>query len=282
MVGSENPFDVVGLTPEQRLRLAADPGTAPSLLQSLAQYYPPTRVVVAGNPAAYPALLQWLAGLGDPAVSAAVAARLHSPAPPPPPPVAGFTPTAAPVASGPGPVAPVALTDVDGPTLSAPGGQPVMVAPKAKRRRLLVWVGVVAAVVVVALVGVVVFRTVTVSHPATHVAATITVGKNPAGLAVARDGSVYVANYGDKTVSVIKGDRVTTTINVGTSPVGAAVASDGTLYVANYGDGTVSVIKGDLLTTTITVGKNPVGAAFGSDGTLYVANYGDGTVSVLR
>ena len=74
MVGSENTFDVAALTPEQRWRLAGDPGTAPGLLQSLAQYYPQTRVAVAGNPVTYPALLQWLGGLGDPAVSAAVAA----------------------------------------------------------------------------------------------------------------------------------------------------------------------------------------------------------------
>jgi hypothetical protein len=142
---SENTFDVAGLTPEQRWRLAGDPGTPPGLLQSLAQYYPQTRVAVAGNPVAYPALLQWLGGLGDPAVSAAVAARLHSPAPPPPPPppppIGGFTANAAPVGWGPGPIAPIAPTGPGGPagpTLGVPGGQPVMAASKAKRRRLLV------------------------------------------------------------------------------------------------------------------------------------------------
>jgi len=118
-----------------------------------------------------------------------------------------------------------------------------MAAPKAKRRRLLVW-GSVAAVVVVALVvGVVVFRTVTAPHSATHVAATISVGKTPDSLTVAPDGTVYVTNTDDGTVSVIKGDRVTTTINVGKSPVGAAVAPDGTVYVPNGGDGTVSVLR---------------------------------------
>ena len=41
-MGSENTFDVAGLTPEQRWRMAGDPGTPPGLLQSLAQYYPET------------------------------------------------------------------------------------------------------------------------------------------------------------------------------------------------------------------------------------------------
>ena len=182
-MGSENTFDVAALTPEQRWRLAGDPGTPPGLLQSLAQYYPQTRVAVAGNPVTYPALLQWLGGLGDPAVSAAVAARLYSPAPPPPP-IGGFTPNAAPVGWGPGPIAPTGPGGPAGPTLGVPGGQPVMAAPKAKRRRLLLWGGV-AAVVVALVVAVVVFRTVTASHSATHVAATINVGKNPTGASVA-------------------------------------------------------------------------------------------------
>jgi DNA-binding beta-propeller fold protein YncE len=44
-------------------------------------------------------------------------------------------------------------------------------------------------------------------------------------------------------VSVIKGDQVTTTINVGKIPFGVAVASDGTVYVTNSGDATVSVLR---------------------------------------
>jgi hypothetical protein len=132
-MGSENTFDVAaGLTPEQRWRLAGDPGTPPGLLQSLARYYPETRVAVAGNPVTSPALVQWLGGLGDPAVSAAVAARLHSAAPPPPPPIGGVTPTAAPVGWGPGPIAPTGPGGPAGPTLGVPGGQPVMAASKAK------------------------------------------------------------------------------------------------------------------------------------------------------
>ena len=237
MMESENTLDVAALTTEQRWRLAGDPGTPPGLLQWLAQYDPQTRVAVAGNPVTYPALLQWLGGLGDPAVSAAVAARLYSPAPPPPP-IGGFTPNAAPVGWGPGPIAPTGPGGPAGPTLGVPGGQPVMAAPKAKRRRLLVWGGV--AVVVVA---VVVFRTVTAPHSATHVGATISVGNGPVDAAVAPDGTVYVTNVDDGTVSVIKDELVTTTISVGKNPVGAAVAPDGSVYVTNAGDGTVSVLR---------------------------------------
>ena len=289
MEGSENTFDVASLPAEQRLRLAVDPGTAPGLLQSLAQYYPPTRVAVAGNPAAYPALLHWLSGLGDPAVSAAVTARLHSPAPPPPPPpMGGFTPNAAPVGSGPGPVAPTAPTaptgqgDPAGPTLGVPSGQPVMAAPKAKRRRLLAWGGVAGVVVVALVVGVVLFRTVTAPHSATHVAATITVGNNPWGMVVSPNGAVYVTNLGDGTVSVIKGDRVTTTISVGKAPGPMVVSPDGTVYVTNFDDGTVSVIKGDRVSTTIGVGRGPDSLAVSPAGTVYVTNSYDATVSVIK
>src|SRR5674476_186852 len=214
MVGSENTFDVAALTPEQRWRLAGDRGTPPGLLQWLARYYPETRVAVAGNPVTSTSLVQWLGGLGDPEVSAAVAARLYSPAPPPPP-IGGFTPNAAPVGWGPGPMAPTGPGGPAGPTLGVPGGQPVMAAPKAKRRRLLLWGGVAAVVVVALVVAVVVFRTVTAPHSATHVGATISVGNDPVDAAVAPDGTVYVANVGDGTVSIIKGDRVSTTISVG-------------------------------------------------------------------
>jgi hypothetical protein len=203
MVGSENTFDMAGLNPEQQWRLAGGPGTAPGLLQSLAQYSPQTRVAVADNPATYPALLHWLGGLGDPTVSAAVAARLNSPAPPPPPAISGGS-NAALLGSGPRPIAPLASTGPDEPTLGVPGGLPVMAAPKATRRRLLLWGGAAAVVVVALVVAAVVFRTVTAAHSAMHVAATVAIGKTPQLMAVSRAGSVYVANADDATVSVLR------------------------------------------------------------------------------
>jgi YVTN family beta-propeller protein len=89
---------------------------------------------------------------------------------------------------------------------------------------------------------------------------TIGVGSDPDGVAVdAATGSVYVANEGDDSVSVIDGatGTVTATVSVGSKPRGIAVdAMTDTLYVANSGDGTVSVIDGktDKVTATPTVG----------------------------
>ncbi|PYN80408.1 MAG: hypothetical protein DMD97_03510, partial [Candidatus Rokuibacteriota bacterium] len=55
----------------------------------------------------------------------------------------------------------------------------------------------------------------------------------------------YIANMGDRTVSVIDAatNTVIVTVSVGRQPYGVAVNPAGTrAYVANFGDGTVSVI----------------------------------------
>jgi len=57
-----------------------------------------------------------------------------------------------------------------------------------------------------------------------------------------------------------------------------------TIYVANYGSSTVSVINGrtSTVTATVTVGSDPQGVAASSKtNTGYMADHGDGTVSVL-
>jgi YVTN family beta-propeller protein len=89
-------------------------------------------------------------------------------------------------------------------------------------------------------------NTVSVVATATNmVTATIPVGNNPEGVAVAPDGShVYVVNDGDNSVSVIATatNMVTATIPVGFDPWGVAVTPDGSqVYVANAGNGTVSL-----------------------------------------
>ena len=64
------------MTPEQHTPwTAADPATPPAVLAEIAAQRPDLRPAVAANPSAYPGLLQWLAGLGDPAVDAALRAR---------------------------------------------------------------------------------------------------------------------------------------------------------------------------------------------------------------
>ena len=111
---------------------------------------------------------------------------------------------------------------------------------------------------------------------------TITLGNGPYG--VAFDGThIWVANYGDGTVSKIDAASgvVAATITVGNSPSG--VAFDGThIWVANYADDTVSKIAAGtgVVAATITVGDGPWGVAF--DGThIWLTNINDGTVSKI-
>ena len=146
--------------------------------------------------------------------------------------------------------------------------------------------------------------------------ATVTVGKAPAGVAVdqATD-TVYAANSGSGTVSVINGATCNGTVTSGcgqkprqvhvkTPPFSVAVdqATD-TVYVLNPGSpGTVSVINGSTCNAkvtsgcgqappTVTVGDIfPSRAPLGEEGlavdqatdTIYVVNTGDDTVSVIN
>lgn len=146
--------------------------------------------------------------------------------------------------------------------------------------------------------------------------ASVRVGNAPAGVAVdqATD-TVYAANSGSGTISVINGATCNATVTSGcgqepphvrvkTPPFSVAVnqATD-TVYVLNPGDpGTVSVINGatcnakvtsgcDQAPATVTVGDIfPPRAPLGEEGlavgqatdTIYVVNTGDDTVSVIN
>ena len=55
---------------------ASDPQTPGQVLADIAALRPDLRVAVASNPSTYPGLLEWLRGLGEPAVDAAIAARM--------------------------------------------------------------------------------------------------------------------------------------------------------------------------------------------------------------
>jgi YVTN family beta-propeller protein len=142
-------------------------------------------------------------------------------------------------------------------------------------------------------------------------APTAAVGANPAGIAVdqAAD-SIYVANSGGNTVSVINAAtcnaasragcaQPAASISVGSGPDGVAVDdTTGTTYVANSGGNTVSVINARTCNAiqhsgcgqsppTITVGGGPsVLAVDQVTGTVYVANAGSNgqgnTVSVIN
>lgn len=94
-------------------------------------------------------------------------------------------------------------------------------------------------------------------------AGTVPVGAGPHSVAVApEDGTVYVVNTFDSTVSVLQAstNAVIATIPVGSDPQGAAFdAATNTVYVASEGAGTVSVIDAtdNTVVATIPVGNNP-------------------------
>lgn len=120
------------------------------------------------------------------------------------------------------------------------------------------------------------------------VSATITVGKDPQGIAYDPEmGEMYVANSGSNTVSVISDstNTVVATIDVGIQPKNVAYdCGKNEMFVTNYGSGTVSVIscKTHEVVATIPVGIHPVGIAYDSaKSELFVANSGDNTVSVI-
>ena len=117
-----------------RLRQAGDPATPPEVLADLAYNHPELRPLIAANPAAYEGLLEWMAALGEPAVTAALAARGHA--------ALGArtgAPSLRPMPTGPSAETALVLAE------------PVSAAPPPAKRRTGRVVGVVAGGVVVAL-----------------------------------------------------------------------------------------------------------------------------------
>ncbi|MBI1764420.1 MAG: hypothetical protein HYR56_23585 [Acidobacteria bacterium] len=111
-----------------------------------------------------------------------------------------------------------------------------------------------------------------VENDANQKLAEIKVGDEPNNLAIAPNGTVYVANTISGTVSIINPAtlEITGTILAGTEPYGLALTPNGTkLYVANARSNDVTVISTatNTVTRTITgVGNEPRGIAITSDG----------------
>lgn len=121
-----------------------------------------------------------------------------------------------------------------------------------------------------------------------RIVASIPVGKRPEALTVDPEShTVWTANYGDGTVSVIDTEHraVVATIRVGNGAVGVAVDPHShTAYVSNHRHDTVSVIDTErrVVVATVGVGTNPWGVAVDSfSGAAYVANMWDYSVSVI-
>ena len=132
-----------------------------------------------------------------------------------------------------------------------------------------------------------------VSFSSTGGLATATDLSSPNGVAVASDGTLYIAELGNNRISKVTSGGVISTVaavsDIGVQPAAVAVATDGTLYVAGDGshrvwkiatDGTVTAFAG-----TGTAGfsgddgqaasaklNRPHDLALASDGTLYIAD----------
>lgn len=116
----------------------------------------------------------------------------------------------------------------------------------------------------------------------------ITVGANPQGVAVSRDGRyAYTANAGENTVSAIDTARqsVIGTWTVGTQPYAVAVSADGSkLYVANYINENISILDASTGSElqTFYVGAGPIGMTVSPDGNyLAVSHYASNDAVII-
>ena len=107
-----------------------------------------------------------------------------------------------------------------------------------------------------------------------------------AGVAVARDGALYVVNTEADTVYKLHaGDgSVLASVKVGYRPFGIALSPDfQTVAVSNWGDKSVSLLEPASLNeiSRVAVEAHPSDLAYAPDGRLFVANAGSNNVSVI-
>jgi YVTN family beta-propeller protein len=134
-------------------------------------------------------------------------------------------------------------------------------------------------------------NTASVIDGATHkTVATVRVGVSPAQMVVSPDRkSVYIANTGSNTVSVLNTDNNTIARTIAlpprSKPIDVAVNPDGRyLYTADGGSNRVSVLdtRARRVVASVRVGTQPLSVAAAPDGkTVYAANSGSGDVSVI-
>jgi len=117
---------------------------------------------------------------------------------------------------------------------------------------------------------------------------TLDLGGSPFGVAIARDGRLFVADWNGSHVSVLdaEGREPARTVEVGRAPAHILLTPDEKLlFVANRESDSVSVVRTADLTivATVSVGRAPFAMALSQDARrLYVGNVQSGTVSVIE
>lgn len=107
-----------------------------------------------------------------------------------------------------------------------------------------------------------------------------------AGLAMARDGALFVVNTEADTVYKLHAEdgSVLASVKVGYRPFGIALSPDfQAVVVSNWGDKSVSLLEPASLKeiSRVVVETHPSDLAYGPDGRLFVANAGSNSVSVI-
>lgn len=113
------------------------------------------------------------------------------------------------------------------------------------------------------------------------------------GVALAPDGSLYVADFGNHLQNGPFGDNIVYKIGMDgsvtefvrgqTGASGNAVDAEGNLYQSNIGSGIVNKISPEGVITRFSTGhQSPVGIAIAPDGQVYVANCGGAAIRRLN
>lgn len=105
----------------------------------------------------------------------------------------------------------------------------------------------------------------------------------PRGLAFDSSGNLFVANYGNNTVSKITpGGVVSTFVSGGMiNPTGLAFDTAGNLYAASYSNTVSKITPGGVVSTFASGLVGPEGLTFDSSGNLYAANAFSNSVSKI-